>query len=802
MVVTGGGTGIGRAVVDRFVEKSAENGMDVFRVFDALNDIRNLRRAMQAVRRTGKHAEGTICYTTSPLHSVDDFVELAEQLVELGADSICVKDMAALLKPQPAYDLVRAHFDVLGRTVAQHGGAVVNQRRGIQAEIECRAGELKVDSLIGLADGDRGPGIEELAQGRGVTDGRGFLECTAQRLEAAVAVARDVHAHRTFAGDHCLGAAAVAVVAAIGIRLAQVMPQLGTDHTLNQRLLERQRGGVDLLAGHRTGHKLVHQLLGNLGKGRATRSNLRVLLLRLAQWHKCSCWSCYASHTKFRTGSSVPAISCKQWLTDWNAYPFPEANERSKPPEELIIFSMPARLLRKLSGVYVRKREGTVASGIQRVHEKERSDKISQYVRAGYPFGDLSSKQKADPANDSLKKPGWLPTAIVVNILKEGDDRRGKVVDKADLVDVVKNADSLIKVVLPENVNDQEWAPKGFSPIEVIDGQHRLFAFHEDSGLPEDFELPVVAFHGLDIGWQAYLFWSINVSPKKINPSHAYDLFPLLRTQDWLEVTPSAHIYREARAQELTDLLYRHPSSPWHGRINMLGERRSGWVSQAGWVQSIFNSFFSLGTTARSRKGLFASNLNQTSGPLEWSRPQQAAFLMYLWRALKDAIRAKTDGWVVSLREVDGQQIDFADNHDLAFAGPKTLLNQEQGVRGFSLAVNDLLCAKAIDLKLHEWTCDEVDGGETRDEDIDMCLDSLSNAGFALSIAEAVKALAEFDWRSYDAPGLTSDEALMKAGFRGTGGYSRIRQSLLEIVAKQATPLGHTAAALLQADRE
>src|SRR5512144_3041952 len=63
-------------VVDRFVDKSAENGMDVFRVFDALNDVRNLERALKAVRRTGKHAEGSICYTTSPLHTVEHFVEL------------------------------------------------------------------------------------------------------------------------------------------------------------------------------------------------------------------------------------------------------------------------------------------------------------------------------------------------------------------------------------------------------------------------------------------------------------------------------------------------------------------------------------------------------------------------------------------------------------------------------------------------------------------------------------------------------------------------------------------------------
>ncbi len=91
-------------VVDRFVDKSAENGMDVFRVFDALNDIRNLRRSVAAVRRTGKHAQGTICYTVSPLHTTTQFVEMAEQLLELGCDSICIKDMAALLKPQPAYD--------------------------------------------------------------------------------------------------------------------------------------------------------------------------------------------------------------------------------------------------------------------------------------------------------------------------------------------------------------------------------------------------------------------------------------------------------------------------------------------------------------------------------------------------------------------------------------------------------------------------------------------------------------------------------------------------------------------------
>lgn len=104
-------------VVDRFVQKSAENGMDVFRVFDALNDPRNLEHAMAAVKKTGKHAQGTICYTISPLHDTEGYVKLAGQLLDMGADSIAFKDMAALLKPQPAYDIVRGIKETYGEHV-------------------------------------------------------------------------------------------------------------------------------------------------------------------------------------------------------------------------------------------------------------------------------------------------------------------------------------------------------------------------------------------------------------------------------------------------------------------------------------------------------------------------------------------------------------------------------------------------------------------------------------------------------------------------------------------------------------
>jgi HMGL-like./Conserved carboxylase domain. len=95
-------------VVDYFVRKSIENGIDIIRIFDALNDLRNVERAIRACKREGGHAQGCIAYTTSPYHSPEKFVEDAKTLVDMGADSICIKDMAGLLLPYQAYELVKA----------------------------------------------------------------------------------------------------------------------------------------------------------------------------------------------------------------------------------------------------------------------------------------------------------------------------------------------------------------------------------------------------------------------------------------------------------------------------------------------------------------------------------------------------------------------------------------------------------------------------------------------------------------------------------------------------------------------
>ena len=93
-------------VVRKFVERAAINGVDVFRIFDAMNDMRNLRTAVEATLAVDKHAQGTISYTVSPVHTIDLWVDLGKQIEDMGAHSLCIKDMAGLLKPYVAFELV------------------------------------------------------------------------------------------------------------------------------------------------------------------------------------------------------------------------------------------------------------------------------------------------------------------------------------------------------------------------------------------------------------------------------------------------------------------------------------------------------------------------------------------------------------------------------------------------------------------------------------------------------------------------------------------------------------------------
>ncbi|MGI6518655.1 MAG: pyruvate carboxylase subunit B [Bacillota bacterium] len=107
-------------VVDAFVDKMVELGIDIVRIFDALNDVRNIERAALAVKNAGAHFQGTISYTVSPVHTIDGYVKYARQLKDIGADSICVKDMAGILAPYPAEELVRRLVAEVGLPIQVH----------------------------------------------------------------------------------------------------------------------------------------------------------------------------------------------------------------------------------------------------------------------------------------------------------------------------------------------------------------------------------------------------------------------------------------------------------------------------------------------------------------------------------------------------------------------------------------------------------------------------------------------------------------------------------------------------------
>lgn len=139
-------------VVRAFILKAAANGMDVFRIFDALNDIRNLQTAIEAAKDSGKHAQGTICYTTGPVHNVANFVKLGKDLAALGCDSIAIKDMAGLLTPYAASELVKALTDAVDlplhlHTHATSGLAEMCQLKAIEAG--CRHVDTALSSWSG-----------------------------------------------------------------------------------------------------------------------------------------------------------------------------------------------------------------------------------------------------------------------------------------------------------------------------------------------------------------------------------------------------------------------------------------------------------------------------------------------------------------------------------------------------------------------------------------------------------------------------------------------------------------------------
>ncbi len=130
-------------VVDKFVERCVINGMDVFRIFDAMNDMRNIEQAVKAVLNTDAHAQGTISYTTSPFHTIDKWVVQGKQIEDMGAHSICIKDMAGLLKPYDAFELVSKLKKATNIPIHMHCHATT----GLSVPTIIKAAEAGIDNV-------------------------------------------------------------------------------------------------------------------------------------------------------------------------------------------------------------------------------------------------------------------------------------------------------------------------------------------------------------------------------------------------------------------------------------------------------------------------------------------------------------------------------------------------------------------------------------------------------------------------------------------------------------------------------
>lgn len=163
-------------VVNKFVERAAENGVDIFRVFDAMNDMRNLETAIKAVGKQGKHAQGTMSYTISPVYNMDSWLDMARQIEDMGADSLCIKDMAGLLKPYVAFELISKLKKALkipihmqchattGMSTATYVKAIEAGIDNVDAAISSMSmtyGHSPTESLVAILDAtDRSTGLD------------------------------------------------------------------------------------------------------------------------------------------------------------------------------------------------------------------------------------------------------------------------------------------------------------------------------------------------------------------------------------------------------------------------------------------------------------------------------------------------------------------------------------------------------------------------------------------------------------------------------------------------------------------
>lgn len=493
----------------------------------------------------------------------------------------------------------------------------------------------------------------------------------------------------------------------------------------------------------------------------------------------------------------IKALKVNQWLVDWDDIPRFGDKNRRKPDPFFYMFNIPALLLKRMYDVYARRahidRKDEPFS--QRKHSETRTQEIKEYVSGGFPWSTINDREKETDTYRNLKMPGWLPTSIIANVLSDNSVRKGKEVKADEVIRFEDNGDGTATLILPEKIWSTSWVPE-ISPLEIIDGQHRIRAFDSIKTINGTYELPVVAYHNLDFTWQAYLFYTINIKPKRINTSLAYDLMPLLRIQEWLEQDANGpDIYKKVRAQELTEILWSYSKSPWYDRINMLGETKEGKggpVSQNAFINSLTASFVKKWESKIG--GLFGGELHEgEQDVIQWDKETQASFLIFLWDKVHLQIRLSKAPWVENLRRRQSETIlsksEIDNKLDIAFVHKYSLFTTDQGVRAIFYIFNDM-CFEAnevlelqklyVDVDYEKYSSDEVQDLITEFFKSDDLLNSY--------VREIAKELIEhFDWRSASAfdPNVHEEDIIRQNQnqFRGSGGYREFRRQLLKVLA-------------------
>ncbi|MEZ4830291.1 MAG: DGQHR domain-containing protein [Bacteroidia bacterium] len=506
--------------------------------------------------------------------------------------------------------------------------------------------------------------------------------------------------------------------------------------------------------------------------------------------------------SKLVPNNKIPVFKTHQWLNDWDDIDFSQPMRR-KPEPYFYIFNMDIRLLKHLSDIHRRKaiKRRSEDKAVQRNLDEKRSDEIKKFVQRGFPMSILNNKTIDSLTNENLKMPGILPTAIVANIIGPGEKRGNNQIREEDLIKIENNSSEFPQLLIPENVFEKDWDPD-LKPIEIIDGQHRLMAFDETEDISGNYQVPVVAYYNLDRTWQAYLFYVINIKPKKINTSLGYDLYPLLRTQNWLENTKDGlSVYRETRAQELVEALWLYEQSPWYNRINMLGQNEGGNISQAAFIRALADTYLRKNSKSPI-SGLFADVLSQKNHEeIRWVRAQQASFLILLWEQIALYASNSEEKWAISLKSESTAEIyvDSTESKNAslkinnAFLSKNSMLSRDQGVTGISMFTNDIFFIAAnyfndYDFNEIEWE-GAIDEKQIETESIDISIELFRNSSLHGFIKDVSMELTHFDWRTSTAIFEESDfQKELSKKYKGSGGYREVWRDLLNIFKNSHNP--------------